>query len=59
MPDRQSVVGTACLGLVTAAGERALGFIELSTVDGGTTEADAVVLETGVTETVACERIIC
>jgi hypothetical protein len=58
LPNRKAVIAAARLGLVAIAGERALGLVELRAVDGGTTEADAVVFQSGITEAIACPQIV-
>jgi hypothetical protein len=51
--DGKLVVSAADLRLVAGAGEGALGVVKLSSVDRVAAEADAIVFEAGVTETVA------
>lgn len=53
LPDREVVITTACLSIISSAGEAALAIIDLGTTDSGTTVADAVVLKTSIAEAVA------
>jgi len=53
LPDGKSLVAATLLSLISIAGKGALGLVDLSTVDSGTTEADAVILKSSVTESIA------
>jgi hypothetical protein len=51
--DRHLSIPATGLGVVTTARQRAHALVELLAVDRGATEADTIVLETGVAEAVA------
>jgi hypothetical protein len=59
LPNGENIVSSTRLRLVAVAREAALRVINLRSVNGAAAETNAVVLETSITETIACEKKEC